>query len=178
MDIETLVKLASRAWSFKVLALLHEGVPARQAPLLAASGAGRTAFAHSLQHLVELGLLERNPGHGHPLRAEFRLTASGQALSPLAYRIEAAAKAPEATMLIRKSWTIPLLAVTGRPKYFSEIKRTLTPITDRALSISLQNLQQQQWIERSVDVAVRPPRPHYQAANEGAQISRMIDLFG
>ena len=37
MDIETLVKLTSRSWSLNILALLHSGVPGRQAPLLAAT---------------------------------------------------------------------------------------------------------------------------------------------
>ena len=69
MDMEFLVKLTARAWSLSILARLDAGVPGRQAPLLAATGAGRTAFAQSLAHLHALGLLERNPGHGHlPLK--------------------------------------------------------------------------------------------------------------
>ncbi len=178
MDIETLVKLTSRAWSLKILALMHEGVPGRQAPLIAASGAGRTAFAHSLRHLEELGLLERNPGHGHPLRPEFRLTEKGQALAPIAHQIEAAVRDHAGAILLRKMWTVPLLAVTGRPKLFSQIKRDLVPITDRALSNSLRELHGHKWIERSVDAGLRPPRPYYRVINEGVQISHAIDLAG
>ena len=58
MDIEFLVKLTARAWSLSILARLDAGVPGRQAPLLAATGAGRTAIAQSLAHLHALGLLE------------------------------------------------------------------------------------------------------------------------
>ncbi|MBN9668810.1 helix-turn-helix transcriptional regulator [Labrenzia aggregata] len=178
MDINTLVKLTSRAWSLKALALLHEGVPARQAPLLAASGASRTAFVQSLRHLEELGLMERNPGHGHPLRPEFRLTPKGQALAPIAHRIEATVRDDAGAALLRKMWTVPLLAVASRPKLFSEIKRDLVPITDRALSKSLRELDERNWIERSVDAALRPPRPYYRVINEGAGISRAIGLQG
>ena len=178
MDIATLVKLTSKAWSLKALALMHAGVPGRQAPLLAASGASRTTFAHSLRHLEELGLLERNPGHGHPLRPEFRLTAKGRGIAPIANRIEAAVRDETDAMLLRKMWTVPVLAVANRPKLFTEIKRDLVPITDRALSNSLHDLQNLHWIERSVDAALRPPRPYYQVANEGAQISRAIGLSG
>lgn len=176
MDIKTLVKLTSRAWSLKAMALMHEGIPGRQAPLLAASGASRTTFVQSLRHLEALGLLERNPGHGHPLRPEFRLTAEGQALAPLAHQIEKAVQDEAGAMLLRKMWTVPLLAVTNRPKLFSELKHDLAPITDRALSKSLHDLHDQSWIERSVDVALRPPRPYYSVANEGLRISDVIGL--
>ncbi len=176
MDIDLLVKVTSRAWSLKILALMHEGVPGRQARLLAASGASRTTFVHSLRHLEELGVLERNPGHGHPLRPEFRLTAKGEALAPMAHRIENAARDASGETLIRKSWTVPVLAVAEKPRVFSDLKRDLTPITDRALSKSLQELTHHQWIERSVDIELHPPRPFYQVVNEGADIAHAIGL--
>lgn len=176
MDIETLVKLTSKAWSLRALALLHQGVPGRQASLIAASGASRTTFVNSLRHLEQLGLLERNPGHGHPLRPEFRLTEKGRSLAPVAHRIVAAAGDEPGAILLRKAWTVPLLAVVRRPMQFSQIKRALVPITDRALSTTLQQLHRQRWIERSVDVAKRPPRPLYFAAKEGAEINRAIGL--
>jgi len=178
MDINALVKLTSRAWSLKVLALLHEKVPGRQGPLLAASGAGRTAFAHSLRHLEDLGLLERNPGHGHPLRPEFRLTPMGRSLAPIAHQVEAAVRDDAGAVLLRKTWTVPLLAVANKPKFFTELKRDLTPITDRALAHSLRDLNEQEWIERAVNADLRPPRPCYQVVNEGALISQAIGLSG
>ena len=176
MDISTLVKLTSKAWSLRALALMHDGVPGRQAPLLAASGASRTTFVNSLRHLEELGLLERNPGHGHPLRPEYRFTPKGRAFAPIAHRIDRAVRDEAGARLLRKAWTVPLLAVSRRPTQFSRIKKELAPITDRALSTSLMQLQTQAWIERSVDVAQRPPRPLYFATNEGAEISRLIIL--
>ncbi|MCR9241066.1 MAG: winged helix-turn-helix transcriptional regulator [Rhodobiaceae bacterium] len=178
MDIETLVKVTSRTWSLKILELMHAGVSARQAPLLAASGASRTAFVQSLSHLEGLGLLERNPGHGHPLRPEFRLTPAGQVLASIAHRIGVVTENNAGALLVRKMWTVPVLAVASRPKVFSELKRELTPITDRALSKSLRDLESQNWIERSVNVELHPPRPYYQVVNEGAEISQAIDLPG
>jgi len=177
MDIEALIQVTSRAWSLKVLALLHRGTPGRQAPLLAASGASRTAFVQSLRHLESLGLLERNPGHGHPLRPEFRLTTMGRALAPTADRIDAAVRDDAGATLVRKVWTVPLLAVAKTPRVFSELKRELAPITDRALSQSLRDLSGQKWIERSVNVEMRPPRPFYQVINEGERISAAVGLL-
>ncbi len=140
MDINLLVKLTARAWSLPILASLHQGVPGRQAPLLAATGAGRTAFAASLAHLLQLGLLERNPGHGHPLRPEFRLTATGQEAAAMAARLLGTVACAEGALL-RRSWTVPILALTGQPRRFSAIRSELSPITDRALSASLKQLE-------------------------------------
>ena len=178
MDINLLVKLSSRAWSLKILALLHEGVPGRQAPLLAAAGASRTTFAHSLTHLVELGILERTPGHGHPLRPEYRLTEAGEKIAPIAYRIETTAGKNTGAILIRKTWTVPILAVAKKPMLFSELKKDLGSITDRALSQSLRDLNAQNWVSRSVKVESFPPRPYYQVINEGLKISQEIGLTG
>ncbi|WP_172299065.1 winged helix-turn-helix transcriptional regulator [Pseudoruegeria sp. HB172150] len=176
MDIRILVKLTSRAWSLKILALMQQGVPGRQAPLLAAAGANRTGFAQSLQHLVDLGLLERNPGHGHPLRPEFRLTEKGTALAVTAQTIDALVPDTEGSDLLRRVWTVPVLGVTTTPMYFSDIKRKLPSVTDRALSHSLMRLQEQSWMQREVNVEMHPPRPLYQAVDTGWQIGKAVGL--
>ncbi|MCE8555052.1 winged helix-turn-helix transcriptional regulator [Ruegeria pomeroyi] len=177
MDINLLVKLTARAWSLPILANLHQGVAGRQAPLLAATGAGRTAFAASLAHLAQLGLLERNPGHGHPLRPEFRLTATGQEAAAMAARLLGTVPGAE-DALLRRSWTVPILALTGQPRRFSAIRSDLSPITDRALSVSLKQLEDHEWLRRDLDLSQRVPFPVYRAANLGAELNRAIGLEG
>lgn len=176
MDIDLIVKVTSRAWSLRILALMHRGVAGRQAPLLAASGASRTAFTQSLDHLAELGLVERNPGHGHPLRPEYRLTPKGVEIAAVADRIEAAVPSAEQHALLRRSWTVPVLAVSRRPRHFNEIKHELGSVTDRALSQSLQQLQAQDWLVRAIDATHNPPRPLYQAINAGIRISQAVNM--
>ena len=176
MDMRTLVKLTSRAWSLKILALLHDGVPGRQAPLLAATSASRTSFASSLEHLVGLGLLERNPGHGHPLRPEFRLTQNGVEAAAIASRIVNAVPDDGEFTLLRRSWTVPILALTDTPQRFSTIKSGLATITDRALSTSLHELEARAWLQRDIDMSKRVPHPTYLAVNRGIAINRAIDL--
>ena len=176
MDITKLVNMTSRAWSLKILALLHQGVPGRQAPLLAAAQASRTSFVASLNHLIDLKLMERNPGHGHPLRPEFRLTAEGHRFAPYASEIvQAAEQSDDRLIVIQKTWTVPILAATKEPRRFSEVKSTLPMVNDRALSQSLDLLQKNDWLRREVDTDCRPPRPIYQAQNAGLDISRIID---
>ena len=176
MDIRLLVNLTSKAWSLKILALMHSGVPGRQAPLIAATKASRTSFASSLDHLVQLGLVEKNPGHGHPLRPEFRLTQTGVVVAAMASRIVDIVPDDDAFTVIRRSWAVPILAVTESPKRFSMIKSGLGAITDRALSKSLCVLEEKDWLKREIDVSQRSPFPTYHAVNAGKKINRAIGL--
>ena len=172
MDISQLVNITSRAWALPILSSLHTGVAGRQAPLLAATGASRTAFAQSMEHLISIGLLERNPGHGHPLRPEFRLTPPGIEAAAIAHKIQSASAAPDRD-LIRRSWTLPILTTLRTPSHFNEIKRNLQTISDRALSQSLKSMEVRNWVCRSVDEAARPPRSIYTAVNTGRVLSRL-----
>ena len=171
MDISAFVNMTSRAWTIPILAHLHAGVAGRQAPLLAATGASRTAFAQSMDHLIEIGLLERNPGHGHPLRPEFRLTAQGITAAAIASAVQRVAEA-EDQALLRRSWTLPVLTALHTPRRFNDIKRDLPSITDRALSQSLKTMEVKSWVSRHVDETSRPPKPVYAAVNTGALISQ------
>lgn len=174
MDITTLVNITSRSWCLTILKLMNEGTAGRQAPLLAQSGASRTSFAQSMHHLVDLNLIERNPGHGHPLRPEFRLTVSGQKYAQLAKMIADTFPETQTPALLRRAWSIPILAASHAPRRFVEIKGQLPAITDRALSQSLQQLETQQWMARRIDETSHPIRPYYQAINEGRDISNAV----
>jgi len=176
MDINMLVKVTSRAWSLNILALMLSGTPGRQVTLLSASGASRTAFTQSLQHLLDLKLLERNPGHGHPLRPEYRLTPKGVEIAIIADKIKGAVPRTSEHALLRRAWTIPVLVASREPRYFTDIKNDLVSITDRALSQSLKQLQARHWVRRKIDIASCPPRPLYQVANAGVLICQAVSL--
>ena len=171
MDINFIVNITARAWAIPILAEMHNGIAGRQAPLLAATGATRTAFAQSMGHLIDMNLLERNPGYGHPLRPEFRLTELGKNAARLAHTIQAAANG-QGHDILRRSWTVPILTALHQPTRFNDIKRTLPQISDRALSQSLRGLENTRWVHRTVDSAARPPIPHYITVNIGRKISR------
>jgi DNA-binding HxlR family transcriptional regulator len=171
MYIKLFVNITSRAWALPILSNLHEGIAGRQAPLLAATGASRTAFAQSMDHLITIGLLERNPGHGHPLRPEFRLTSLGVSAAAIANKIQGVT-ADEDQDLLRRSWTLPVLTSLHTPCRFNNIKRNLPSITDRALSQSLKTMEVRSWVCRSVDQTARPPKSIYVAVNTGEVISK------
>lgn len=172
MDISLLVNITSRAWALPILAQMDAGIPGRQAPLLAATGAGRTAFAQSMDHLITIGMVERNHGYGHPLRPEFRLTQMGESAAKLASQINRVSKEKDQDLL-RRSWTLPVLASLRSPRHFVEIKRELSPITDRALSQSLKTMETRNWVCRQVDDLTRPPRSRYSAVSTGKLINEV-----
>ena len=167
-NLADLVKLTAKAWSIPILAQFGAGVPGRQAPLLKATGAGRTAFGQSLTHLQDLGLVERNPGHGHPMRPEYRLTAAGKRSAGPAQRLW---ELCDGDPLIRRQWSVPLLVAAHHPCTFSQLRRHLSGISDRALSHCLQQLQANMWLVRTVDTAARPPRPIYQSDGLGSALA-------
>lgn len=173
MDINQIVNMTARAWCLPILDAMASGVPARQAPLLKATGAGRTSFVQSLDHLIQIGLVERNPGYGHPLRPEFRLTDKGQTAAALSKKI-GLIKTGESKALLRRSWTIPILAKLQRPMHFGGIKKDLGAITDRALSQSLKSMETHKWVQRDLSIDLRPPRPLYRPIGTGKAITDVI----
>lgn len=172
MDATFLVKLTSKAWALPILAQMGAGVPGRQAALQSATGASRTAFGQSLSHLIDLRVVEKNPGHGHPLRPEYQLTPLGAALAPAAGAIVEMSQDTTHPTLIRRMWILPLLASLQKPQTFTALATKLTPITDRALSQALQHLQMADWITRDVDISSRPPRATYQSHRIGAAMGQ------
>jgi len=174
MDITHIVKLTERSWAPTILALLHNGVPARQAPLIAASGAGRSSFLNSLVYLKEAGLLEKNPGHGHPMRPEYRLTNAGKAAAEVSHRLLLATPQPDRT-LFRRRWSLPVLAALPVPRGFNAVKQSLPGITDRALSQSLRSMEDQGWLDRRINGEIRPPGTLYSGIGVGATLIQILN---
>ncbi|WP_306419485.1 winged helix-turn-helix transcriptional regulator [Parasedimentitalea maritima] len=126
-----------------------------------------------MDHLITMGLVERNPGYGHPLRPEFRLTPLGITAAEIANKIQNVS-ADQDQDLLRRSWTLPVLTSLHSSSHFNDIKRKLPRITDRALSQSLKSMEVRSWVRRSVDETARPPKSIYEAVNTGAVISKVM----
>lgn len=174
MDKKEFVKLCSRRWSIKALALINGGCTARVSPLADAAGCGRTAMADSINNLIALNLLERNPGYGHPLRPEFRLTQRGTRAAHWSEELIKQAAQPEDQAVIQGKWSLPVMSCLSDHSRFNQLKDELAPITDRSLSLSLNQLQTANWIERRVIAEQYPPLVHYQATKFGHAIRAQI----
>ena len=174
MNKNQLVKLCSRSWSLAALGLLSQGVSGRVSPLAAAAGSGRPAMTASVQHLVSLHLLERNPGHGHPLRPEYRLTSQGILVADWAAKLYTFIDSDTEKAIIRNKWSLPIISCLPEERRYSDIRRELKPITDRALSNCLGVLTDYKWITRSVSAESTPVKVNYSTNNVGKNIYRHL----
>src|SRR5205085_9060327 len=121
VSIEELIAIFHHRWSAPVLAELLRQKGSRFAALSGTLGVGRESLRRTLDSLLALGLVARNPGYGHPLRPEYVLTARGARVAERCARLLAAG---DDEVLLRK-WSLPVLAALGEPARFSELRAAL-----------------------------------------------------
>lgn len=159
--MSSLVALCHHRWSLPVLAEIGRTRGSRFATLTGRLGISGESLRRTLAALREAGLVERNPGYGHPLRPEYVLTAEGRRLAPRARRLLAAVGDHQGVAL--RKWSLPVLAELGEPRRFSELRARL-PVTPRALALALRNLETAGLVRRSVTTD-RPPQTSYAATD-------------
>lgn len=156
-----------------MLAHLAESGHGRVSPTAHALGAGRRIIGETFLHLAQLGLLERAPGHGHPLRPEFVLSSRGSSVAAWAQEFLVRMSTSDWAAM-RRAWALPVLRLVSEPQTFGSLRGQLDPVTDRALSLCLTRLTQPGWVERRVEPAVRPPQVSYLAQGRGLLISSSL----
>mgnify|MGYP006282114849 CR=1 FL=1 len=143
---------------------------ARFAVLAHELGVARQTLRRALDAAIERGLVEANPGYGHPLRPEYVLTDEGRRLAP-ACRAVVGASRRSAPDLAGRKWTLPVLAaVHGGAHRFSEIEDALDDATPRALAMSLDELEEAGLLVRTL-VDGRPPRPRYRVSRSARRLA-------
>lgn len=176
------VDLAHRRWVVPLLAQLHyarvsgDSTGARLVGLTRRLGIGRESLRQTVDFAVTHGWVCCNPGHGHPLRAEFVLTDRGLALGPACDRLWRTAVLVGAVEVLGRKWCSPILRVLGnRPVRFGACKAALAPmgLTDRALSQTLGVLGAGGWIGRRV-VPASPPGVEYAPSDQSRPLVRAI----
>jgi DNA-binding HxlR family transcriptional regulator len=169
MSIEGLIAIFHHRWSAPVLAELLQRKGSRFAALSGTLGVGRESLRRTLESLVELGLVARNPGYGHPLRPEYVLTRRGES----AARRCAALLAEAGDEVLLRKWSVPVLAVLSAPARFSELRVSLPGVTPRALALALKDLRSAGLIERRVEDAY-PPTAIYAATARARKLTRIL----
>lgn len=94
----------------------------------------------------------------------------------MAGRVIDAAPDDAALAILKRTWSVPILAIARAPTRYSAIKTKLGKITDRALSQSLFFLEERDWLARDINVSHRAAYPTYRAIEKGAEISRLIHI--
>ena len=135
----------------------------------------RSSLSASLNGLIELGLVKRNPGYGHPMRPEYLLTESGAAIGEQCLRLaQLLDRRDEADFAYRK-WTLPLVAAIGEGvERFSEVRIALGDrATPRAIAMGLKSMLSAEWAKRSL-VDDYPPRAGYALTSKGRSVFRLL----
>jgi DNA-binding HxlR family transcriptional regulator len=169
MSIPELIAIFHHRWSAPVLAELLRQKGSRFAALSGTLGVGRESLRRTLDSLLSLGLVARNPGYGHPLRPEYILTRRGGHVAQRCARLLATA---DDDVLLRK-WSLPVLAALEHPARFSELRAALPGVSPRALALALKDLESADLVERRVEDAY-PPRAVYRPTRLGRRLQQIV----
>lgn len=158
---EPLVSLCHHRWIVPVVASIGPG--RRFAVLQRDLGVARETLRRALDACLDRGLVQPNPGYGHPLRPEYLLTAQGKRIAEACIEVLRAAGAHRADLIGRK-WSLPVLAaIASGDERFTEISDSLPGATPRALTRALTELEEAHCIRRDL----MDERPRYRITSEG-----------
>jgi DNA-binding HxlR family transcriptional regulator len=172
---EDLRWLIGSRWFVPLLALASGEEGVRFAALVARLGISRSLLTRLLDRLIRKGWLMRNPGHGHPLRPEYVLTAAGRPVGAWCERViaERLNLGLERNALGR--WSLPVLGrLDRRWERFSWLEAELSPISPRSLSLTLKQLLDIRLVDRRLEDSF-PPRPLYGLTARGQRLARAME---
>ena len=172
--MSTLDRLVHFRWAVPVLAELHRGRGGRFVNLTHSLGVSRESLRRTLAFLSDDGLIERNPGHGHPLRPEYLLTDRGAQLGRPAAALIDLLQDLDATDIGLKKWSLPILTLLTDERRFSELRNALPGTSNRALALTLKDLEAAELISRTVTTGY-PPATVYSATPPGLRLARAAE---
>jgi len=169
---EFLIRLFHHRWAAAVSIEVARGEGARFAELGHRLGAPAGSLRSSLANLIELGLIQRNPGYGHPLRPEYILTRSGIRIVPPLERLLSILDALKVREIGLRKWSIPVIDALGRGQNrFRDLSSDLPSISPRALAQTLKDLLAAGLIRREV-LPEFPPVSVYRLTTGGRRLAR------
>lgn len=166
-----LAELGSHRWLVPLLADLAAHRGARFVELIHRLGLPRDSLSRTLEAAAAVGWVQRNPGHGHPLRPEYILTETGAAAAARAATIAAAQSAIGLPPGAATRWGLPIVAGIGAGHdRFNALSRLLAPATPRALSQGLTALGRHGLVTREL-LDMRPPASRYELTGRGQMLA-------
>jgi DNA-binding HxlR family transcriptional regulator len=170
----SLITLVHHRWNIPLLALLHEHSGAKHITLVNQLQLSRASLSAALEHLIQLGLVVRNTGYGHPMRPEYMLTPQGQAIGGVCLSLAKLIQNAEQQAIAYRKWTLPTVAVLGYGQSrFNELRKSLSGATPRALTLCLKGLVHERWAVRTV-VDGYPPSVDYGLNTFGRSIYQHV----
>jgi DNA-binding HxlR family transcriptional regulator len=167
-------RLVAGRWLVPLLAHVGAEEGSRFAVMLTRIGLSRSALAASLTQLQDAGWLRRNPGHGHPLRPEYILTAAGAPLAAFCVRVMAQREKLGLQPSQMPRWSLPLISTLGRDRArFSALRASLAPVTPRALSLTLKQMLSTDLVDRALEDEF-PPIAIYGLTGRGLRLAEAM----
>lgn len=165
-----LIELVHHRWNIPVIAELHQRSGAKFVTLVNALYVSRASLSTSLQDLIDLGLVRKNPGHGHPMRPEYLLTKEGTEIGEECLSLTRLVRRRNETDLAFRKWTLPLVAAIGDDvRRFNEVRDALLGATPRAVTLGLKSILEQRWAARTL-IDDYPPAAGYELMPRGQSV--------
>lgn len=169
-SLAPLIELVHHRWNIPVIAELYLRSGAKFITLVNSLGVSRASLSTSLRDLVDLGLVSKNPGHGHPLRPEYLLTDAGTEIGDECLSLTRLVRRRKETDLAFRKWTLPLVAALGDEfRRFNEVRDALTGATPRAVTLGLKSMLERHWATRRL-IDDYPPAAGYELMPKGRSI--------
>ena len=150
-DLEKLIALCHHRWSIRLVAELDRGEGAKFVTLLNRLKLSRAPLSATLHQLVQLGLVRRNTGYGHPMRPEYLLTQTGKSIGPHCQSLAMTLSRAGWEKIGFDKWSLPLAAlIGGQTLRFNELRGELDSASPRAITLALKSLENQDWIDRII----------------------------
>ncbi len=154
-EMKIIFLLTQYRWVIPVLTELHRGKGAKFVTLSTRLSVSKDALRRTLSHAAELGWVMRNPGHGHPLRPEYVLTAAGKNPALWCARVYQVMLRLGVTEIALRKWSVPIAVGLGEGQQrFNQIRSIFPQLTARALASALKDMQ-------AVNLVVRKVMPSY-----------------
>lgn len=171
---EDLRRLTAGRWLLPLMALVGARRGARFAEMLGGLGLSRSVLNASLTQLIEANWLRRNTGHGHPLRPEYVPTEAGERIAAFAMRVATAREALGLSPDTLSRWALPSIRrLAAGPTRFSALRAALAPVTPRALSLALKQMEAARLIDRVLEESY-PPIAIYRLSAGGERLAEAM----
>jgi len=176
-EINRLISLVHHRWNILIIATLHRLSGAKFITLVHGLEVSRGSLRASLEHLIELGYVHKNTGHGHPMRPEYLLTKQGVVIGDACLSLVKILRDNNEFDLAFRKWTLPLIVTIGERRLrFNQLRSALHDATPRAIAMGLKSLHQHGWAKRSI-IDEFPPTAAYELKPKGQKILKLVSTL-